>query len=108
MTTTAHQAARAEMLRILTARIERVSATPATTGQVIRVGQHLYLHADGYLAGIEVAEIHRSASMAEHIASRTMNGLGERGHVVQHADALRDELEHLTAMRDQIAGMEAA
>lgn len=107
MTTTAHQAARAEMLRILSARIERVSATPATTGQVIRVGQHLYLHADGYLAGIEVAEIHHSAGMAEHVASRTMNGLGDRGQVVQHATALHDELEHLTAMVAQIEGAAA-
>lgn len=107
MTTTAYQAARAEAVRILTARIERVSATPATTGQVIRVGHHLYLHADGYLAGVEVAEVYTSASIAEHIAGRTMNGNGERGHVVQHEDALQAELEHLTAMVAQIEGAAA-
>ena len=107
MTTTAYQAARAEAVRILSARIERIAETPATTGRVIRVGHHLYLHPDGYLVGVEVAEVYTSASMAQHIASRTMNGYGERGHVVQHEDALQAELEHLTSMLGHIEGAAA-
>lgn len=113
ITTTPHQTARAEVVAVFTGRIQRIteilaSATQPADAHVVRVGQHLYVHTDGRLdknlTGIESAAVFADYFHAQAFAIHARNANGDRGQSIPLAQALQDELEHLTAMRAMFAG----
>lgn len=113
MTTTTHQAARDEAVAIFTRRIDRITEIQAqdhhADSHVVRVGQHLYVPSrfGDDLTGIESATVFNSLFHAQAVALHVRNGNRERGQPVPLAQALQDEIEHLTEMRAHIEGIAA-
>ena len=108
--TTKFQAARDKAVATFSARIERITALITDIGarspdaHVVRVGPHLYVGASiEQLTGIEAATVWRDLSHAQANAIHVRNGNGDRGQAAPYAQALQDELAHLTSMRDLIA-----